>query len=262
MIKFWNGNKSAARQSYERALLQRCLAITAQEYGDEALSVDDIDLPLAEQEGDVFNQGTDILVTVAGNAKFAGKEKLIIKEDISKGLLGYRVLLFNKALTHHFSSISMMADLQHRVIGVPNTWVDAQLFRANGFMVNEKGLFEELFPLLQSHDFEYTALGANEVLQICEDMKASDYDVVIDQTCLLYYPYPIVFYVNPARPELARRVSKGLALLKANGGFDQLFNEHHLAIIEQLKLSNRQVFSLTNPALPSYFAGFSPELTF
>lgn len=264
MITFWNGNKSQARKAYELALLELCLSLSPAENINEheQITEDLTDLPLAEQEGAVFEMGADVLVTVAGNSKFADKEKIVIEQDISKGLLGYRLLIVRAEQRSEFTHLNEKAELQSKSIGIPATWVDANLFRHNNFNVCEQGLFEELFEQLASKAFDYSALGANEIEQVCIDMNAKAFNIVIEPKLMLYYPYPLTFYVNKRKPTLAQRIEKGLLLAKANGAFDALFEEFHGDIIKHLALAKRAVFQLENPALPEFFKHFKPELSF
>jgi len=159
-IYFWNGNKSPARQFYETALLQACLKATDNEYGSVEVRIDNTDYPCADDEANIFLNGADILVTVAGNVKFINKQKLVIPHPLTKGLLGY--------------------------------------------------------------------------------------------------PFPLVFYVNPAKSSLAERVKKGLNKIIANDEFETLFGHYHGDVMQRLNLRKREIFTLTNPLLPiemSHFCG-------
>ena len=62
-INFWNGNKSHPRQSFETELLQAILIETEAQYGEFRLNIDNTDYPDAKDEGHIFDNGADILVT-------------------------------------------------------------------------------------------------------------------------------------------------------------------------------------------------------
>ena len=103
MINFWNGNKSPARQAYELELLQTIL--NTQSLPANLITNDVTNYPNAEDEGDIFNQGADLLVTVAGNKKFDGKASIKLKQPLCRGLLGYRILIIRQQDKNKFTNI-------------------------------------------------------------------------------------------------------------------------------------------------------------
>jgi len=259
-VDFWNGNKSAARQNYELALLQACLYVTNQEYGSVKVRVDNTDYPRAEDEANIFNRGADILVTVAGNVKFKNIQKRVISQPLTKGLLGYRLLLVRDESLAIFSQIKKPSQLKALSIGIPQTWADAELFRHNQYRVIEKGTLNDLFFLLKNGTFDYVALGVNEIEEIVKQRVVSLDGISIEPSLMLYYPFPLVFYVTPTNSSLAQRVKKGLKTIIASGEFEELFELHHGDVVQRLNLQNREVFTLNNPALPIEMSHFSGSL--
>jgi hypothetical protein len=259
-LYFWNGNKSPARQSYETALLQACLKAANNEYDSVQLRVDNTDYPSADDEANIFASGADILVTVAGNVKFKNKQKLSIPQPLTKGLLGYRLLLVRDESLTKFAQISTPQQLQALSIGIPQTWADADLFRHNRYQVIEQGSLDDLFLLLKNGTFDYVALGVNEVEEIFKHRVVSIGGISIEPSLMLYYPFPLVFYVNPCNPVLAERIEKGLKLIVTSGEHDRLFSHHHGDVAKRLNLKNRKIFTLDNPMLPPDMADFSANL--
>jgi hypothetical protein len=259
-IHFWNGNKSRARQSYETALLHACLDVTNEEYSSVQLRVDNTDYPSADDEANIFANGADILVTVAGNVKFKDKQKLVISQPLTKGLLGYRLLLVRDESLTKFAQITEPQQLQALSIGIPETWADAALFRHNQYKVVEQGTLDDLFHSLKNGTFDYVALGVNEIEEIFNHSVASMGGISIEPSLMLYYPFPLVFYVNPSNPVLAERVEKGLKLIASNSEHETLFSHHHGDVAQRLNLRNRKMLTLTNPILPSEMTGFLASL--
>jgi hypothetical protein len=259
-VVFWNGNKSSARQSYETALLQACLKATNEEYGSVCVRVDNTDYPSAEDEANIFASGADILVTVAGNVKFQNKQKIVSGQPLTKGLLGYRLLLVRDQSLSKFAQIKQPRQLQQLSIGIPETWADADLFRHNRYKVIEQGTLDNLFLLLKNGTFDYVALGVNEIEEIFKHRALPIGGISIEPSLMLYYPFPLVFYVNPCNPVLAERIEKGLKLIAINGEHATLFSHHHGDVAQRLNLQNRQRFNLTNPMLPQNMADFSASL--
>ena len=259
-MNFWNGNKSPIRQDYELDILHCLLTATEKEFGQFTLHNDVTDYPLAKDEGNVFNIGTGILVTVAGNTKFAQHKKIVIPQAISKGLLGYRLLIIKQDKRDKFQQINTAKQMQQLTAGIPATWADADLFRANNYTVCEKGVFSEIFQRLKNNDCDYVALGANEIEQAFTEMAEPLGDLIIEPSLMLYYPFPLVFYLNPQQVELAARVKVGLQYIINNGQLDAIFQQYNSNIVDRLRLKQRKIFNLNNPILPQTMDNFSSSL--
>lgn len=257
-IKFWNGNKTQSRQDYEREVLQAALDATQGAY---VLDESRADYPRAEEEAAVFREkGFHIFGTVAGNQKLAQEEKVLIPAPLMKGLLGYRILIIRTADAKKFARIKSASALKQLRMGIPATWADAGLFRHNGYPVVEKGSFDELFTRLERGEFDYVTFGANEVASVFAERAAHSGKLMIEPSLLVYYPFPLVFYVSPVQPELARRVSDGLEQISKNGVLDKIFNRYYGDTLAQLGLPKRTRISLENPILPLEMADFAPAL--
>lgn len=261
VVKLWNGNKTSARQEYERAVLTAAMEITQAEYGDWQLQEDVRDLPTAADEAGVFRiQKFDVFGTVAGNPKLAKEAKKLIPIPIMEGLLGYRVLIVRADEQARFSAVNSAEDLQALRLGIPATWADAELFRKNGYAVVENGSFDELFARQLAGEFDYASFGANEIHRVFSERATPVGELAIEDSLLLYYPFPVVFYVNPIKTKLAERLTKGLQELTKNGELQRLFLHHHADLIPQLRLRERTLITLTNPLLPAELAHFQSQL--
>jgi hypothetical protein len=259
-VRFWNGNKTCARQDYELALLDACLRVTQEQEGLYSLLADNTDYPDPEDEGNVFECACDVLVTVAGNVKFTNKQKIVIKQPLAKGLLGHRLLIVRNESLPMFQSLKTLKELQTLSIGIPATWADAELFRQNDFKVVERGTREDIFIRLQNKEFDFIALGANEIEDVFAQYVEALKDMSIEASLMIYYPFPLVFYVNPENPDLAKRLETGLSALMQNGQYDRLFRAHHGDVVERLNLKRRKIFSLHNALLPTDMSTISASL--
>jgi hypothetical protein len=257
MVNFWNGNKSPARQAYEWDVLK--LALSSQGIDVSTLHNDLTDYPKAEDEGNVFNHGTDALVTVAGNTKFNQQDFYSPNIALCMGLLGFRVLIIRKQDQEKFAN-STELDLKALKAGIPATWADANLFRSNQYSVYEKGTLDSIFEDLQLGLCDYVALGANEVQSIYEQFAAHIDGLVIEKKRVLYYPFPLVMYVHAAKKELCQTIEAGLEQIVANGELKQLFDQHYGAVVAAVELSKREKIELNNPELPLAFSDFNPGL--
>ncbi len=257
-MNFWNGNKSPVRQQYELDILKA--ALSSSNFNLAEINNDLTDYPKAEDEGNIFNHGCDALVTVAGNRKFLGIDKIIVEQPITKGLLGYRLLIIKKEKLATFKQVKTHQDLQCLTIGIPATWADADLFRSNNYQVIEEGLFEGIFERLNNNEFDYVALGANEIEQAYQSIKNKKYDLVIEPSLMLYYPFPLVFYVNKNNSKLAQIIENGLMAIAGNGELEKIFHRYYGDIVNRLYMKERLQITLDNPILPNTMQGYRSEL--
>ena len=144
--------------------------------------------------------------------------------------------------------------MQKLALGIPFSWADAALFRFNGYPVVEGGTYDELFDRLKSGEFDYVTLGANEIEEAFEARAFPVGGLSLEDSLLIYYPFPLLFYVNPDKPELAKRIEEGLDRIIENGAFDRLFNEQYGDLVTRLRLKERTTFRLKNPNLSEELA--------
>ncbi len=257
-VHFWNGNKSPTRRAYEKQLLSLCLKESG--VTDADIVIDEADYPNAEDEGNIFSNGCDVLVSVAGNQKFLGKRVAMIEIPVCRGVLGHRLLVIPQRHAEHFANLDSIQQLQQMNIGVPATWADADLFRYNGFNVLERGCLDDLFIRLLDKEFDYVALGANEIESIFEEFRGAETGLLMEKSLLIYYPLPLVFYVHPDRTDLISIIETGLTTAMSNGKHKSLFDIHHPNLVDRLALKTRSTFRLTNPYLPNSLKDFCPVL--
>lgn len=249
VIRFWSGNRSGARRAFEGEVLCALLEQTRHAFGDFEIAEDTADVVSAE-EARVFDEGThEVLVTVAGNPKFRALGPLVVPHAIDEGLLGSRVLIIREEDAAAFASVDGASALKGKTHGIPLSWADATILRANGFSVKEEGDFDDLFERLAQGRFDYTSLGAMEVLTEFRKRSAGIPGLMLEPELLLSYPMPLVFYVRPDLPELATRVETGLRAISQNGTFAAIFEAHYGHILEALGFSARRKIGLVNPLL-------------
>ena len=260
MVDLWNGNRSQIRQVYEKEVLTAVLQATEDDYGPWEMT-ESLDEYPGDDEALVFSEyGHDLFVTIAGNQKFSEDDMIVIPKPMTKNLLGYRVPIIREGDLDTFEGISTREDAQQLTNGIPETWSDAVIFRENGYQVAEEGDFDDIFERLETGRFDYTAFGANEVLSIYENRASKIDGLVIDQNIMFFYPFPLVFYVNPDLPDLADRVEVGMQRIIDSGELDTIFNSYYGDIVEKLNLADRTLFVLDNPLIPDEFRDLKPDL--
>ena len=250
-LKFWNGNKSTQRQLYEVTVLRRVLEASHSPYANANLTEDKTDYPNAADEGKIFLKGVDLCVTVAGNPKFRQGDYIPIMEPLMNGVLGHRLMIIREADAGDFAGISNISQLKNKIHGIPATWADAELFRDNGYQVNERGTLEEMFQRLKSEECDYVALGVNEIQGVFEQYAKQLGGLCIEQSLRLYYPYALVFYIHPENQHLAMSIEKGLHAIKQNGIFQTMFQSFFGDSLTKAALPQRRAIQLQNKQLPA-----------
>jgi hypothetical protein len=214
-----------------------------------------------EEESLVFSEKDhDLFVTIAGNQKFEDRDRIVVAHPIARNLLGYRIAIIRAEDTDRFASVETLEQARQLDHGIPATWSDAAVFRHNGFRVSEEGSFDDIFDRLAAGRFDYSAYGVNEVLGVYANRASLRKDLVIDDELLFFYPFPLVFYINPTRPDLAERLTRGLQAITDSGELDTIFGRHYGNIVEELELGKRRLFVLENPLIPEQFRDLSPDL--
>jgi hypothetical protein len=260
VINIWVGSRTEARRVHEREVLEAALEVTKEEYGAWIFEEYDEDYH-GDRESRAFKEyGHDIFVTTAGNKKLEDEEKIIIHKAIMDGVLGFRVLIIRAEDREKFARIETEAELKKLRVGIPDTWSDAEIFRHNGYNVIERGTYDDMFERLHDDEYDFTALGANEVEGVFADRSDAVEGLVLVDQLLIYYPFPLLFYVNPDMPELAERIQKGMSMITEDGTLDRIFQKHNAELIEALRLSERTIFKLESPLLPEEMVGYESTL--
>lgn len=140
---------------------------------------------------------------------------------------------------------------QQLIFGLNSQWADLPIMRANGFTVETSLSYEKLFAMLTAGRFDAFPRGLNEAARELEERKKSYPQLAVEQTCALFFPYPVYFWVSRDNAALAQRIERGLKLALADGSFRQLFESYHATEIATLAKDKRQVIRLANPVLPA-----------
>ncbi|MBA6390418.1 transporter substrate-binding domain-containing protein [Colwellia sp. BRX10-3] len=247
-VSFWNGNKTPSRQLYEQQVLQAALSAAGVK---TSIDIDERNLSISEEASVFSKQLFDVFATVQGNPKLNTENKILIAKPIMQGLLGQRLLIIRKTDSARFDAIKQTDEMKKMRSGIPTGWADVTLFKANQYNTVEIGNFETIFHYLVNNDFDYLALGANEIEQVYQQADLEKLDLTIAPTLMLRYNFPVVFYVNPNNPELAKHLNTGLELIIKNGSLKAMFDQHFGHLYSRLHLADRISFELKNPLIKS-----------
>ena len=175
---------------------------------------------------------------------------LPIRIPIRKGLLGYRIFLIKKEDQKIFSNIQTVEQLKQLTVGQGHIWNDVIVFKENDFSIVTGPNYEGLFRMLLKGRFDYFSRGVNEAPSEYESRKEMYPNLAIEDSILLYYPWPKYFFTSKKNIKLAQRIEQGLNMMIEDGSFDALFLKYHKEDIERVNLKDRKLFRINNPLLP------------
>lgn len=255
--RYWDWGRTPRRDDYQVAVLTLALENTVAAYGPFSVTrvTDPMSTARVHREahtGQLLNIHAGPWRDVAADPP--KQRNIRVDIPIMSGLLGYRALVVRKESMAVFKAIQEAAQLRQRVAGTGRGWVDAIIFRHNGYRVDDSGNVETLADMLVHKRFDYLPLSVIEADAVLTPQLA------IVPELVLYYPLPTLFYVSAGEPLLAERLEKGLAIAKRDGTLDELTARHFQKEIKQLKASTTRCLVLANPTLPKSYAAAPPTL--
>lgn len=172
----------------------------------------------------------------------ANAEVIPLPIDILRGLLGYRVCLFNinsntfLKLEDTFNTGS----LGFVKIAQEEAWSDVEIYRNNDIEPVLAPNVSSLFDMLGFKRYDCLPLGVNEIDFIYNEKKARYPFLRIDTRLLIYYDFSKYLYVSKTQSLLAKRFQLGLTQMRKSGEFDQLFMQYHPEDTFSLNLRSRK----------------------
>lgn len=235
-----------AHYRYRYQFIDRALELTREEFGDYQYK------PFSSQSTSVryaqlLSEGSQLnLLWASPGTPISQANVVVIPIDILKGLLGYRACLINKNELPGLDFVTDRASFEKIKFGQAQ-WPDREVYKLNHLQEVDAPSFDALFKMLSAQRFDCIPLGIDEVEQIYLDKKVEYPFLAIDSHLLIYYHYPVYFYVSKKAPELAQRLKLGLEKMQANGEFNQLFVRYHAEHLARLNLKKRKLICLKSP---------------
>lgn len=247
IVKYYQPETGLSTLVYQIRIIKEALEITRPEYGGYELKPYGLARSSKRQaalvsEGKLLN-----LLSASPGTAIAKADVIPVKIDILRGLLGYRICLVNAARAPDLSNTVDATTLGHVRIGQGLDWSDLDIYKHNNIYPIEGPNLESLYPMLGFHRFDCLALGASEVVFKYHEQQKQFPFLAIEPNLLIYYEFPIYFYVSKQVPELAKRLQIGLTKLEMSGRFSQLFNQYHAQDLTSLNLRARRVICLKSP---------------
>ncbi|WP_025565228.1 transporter substrate-binding domain-containing protein [Psychromonas sp. SP041] len=227
-------------------ILNQALDITKEEYGDyEIVSSIPMEQRRAISKLSKKHKG-ELDIAHFASSESREKSAIAVRIPLLEGLLGYRVCLIRKNHQYKFFNINNMQDFidKNITIGQQQDWLDTKILKNNGLNVQTSYKYSLLFRQLEKQRFDCFLRGINEIGDELELQKNSN--LVVENNLLFHYPFPLFFFVNGDRPDLAERLTVGLTSLQEKGVLTQLLEDYFKDKLEALHLNTRKVFHLEN----------------
>ena len=228
---------------YIKTLLSLALAQTDNQYGPVIL-VPDARVVSQEQQFEELTLGLTAITWSITTIK-REQQHIAVRVPLTAGLFGYRVMLVREN-DERFAQPLSIATLKALTAIQGTGWPDNSILTYNGFQLIADS-YDETFERLSDGSADYFPRAAHEVFEELA-MRASR-DLVIASHITLQYDNPMFFFVSKRKPELARRLEKGLAILAANGDLFRLLTSQHFYIRARNLLAGRALIRLENPLL-------------
>lgn len=243
-----------ARQKYPAALLNLVLEKTGVRYE----MVPSMRIKYQSKALRQLSENIEVNVVWSMTDRQREKDLLPIRIPITKGLIGWRVLLTHKDKPFYSKPVKSLADLlvYSPVQGID--WPDTKILQANGFNVLGAQNHEEAANLLSRKQADFYPRSVIEVLDELAQAGA-DPDIKLKHGIALQYKAAMYFFVNKNNLTLAHLLEVGLERAIADGSFDELFYKHFGDMLKTLSLEDITYFELDNQLLPPLTPVLEPK---
>ena len=147
-----------------------------------------------------------------------------IKVPLFKGYIGKRALVTRQLFLNRFADIKSKEQLKGFTAIQGHDWPDTKILAYNDLSVRPFANYQAMFNIVLTGRVDYFPRSFIEVSSELKEVNKQALVIVPN----LYISYPSAFYyfVAKHKPELAKKLSDGLAIMQMNGSFDELFNQY------------------------------------
>jgi hypothetical protein len=255
-FRYWDWGATPKRDDYQFALLTLALDKTVKDYGPYRLSrvVRSYSTSRLRREinrGEVVNLHAGPWRPLETREDKLPERSLRVNISLFKDLLGYRKLLIRRADLERFKRIRHADDLKKLIVGQANGWVDVDIYRHNGYAVNDTPTPASLFDMLARKRIDYIPISITDVDTALKLRPELAGELMLLPDITLHFALPIIFYVNIHEPQMAERLEKGLHLARQDGSFERLFQASFADELRLIREGSARRFMLVNPFVPN-----------
>ena len=179
------------------------------------------------------------------------KQFYAVKIPLMKGLLGYRVSIIKKPNLSTFTTISEK-DFKQKIACQASHWPDTKILDYNQYKINPVVHYNVMFEMVSKNRCDYFPRAIFEGYGELEVAQKKFDDLIILDDVLLYYPFPIYFFVNKENAALGHIIENGLEQMIDSGELDTFMRNHYVTshAFPMEKWKSKRIFHLENPFLP------------
>jgi len=236
--------------NYFVTLLQMMLDKTEVEYG-----LTKVTHVVRMEQGRAFyelKRGEIIDVYWAGTSIDREEEYAAIRIPLLKGLLGYRLSIIRDDLQAKFQAINNLGDLRKYTACQGRHWPDSDILESAGINVRRGPIYELMFGQLAAGRCDFFPRGIHEGGPEFIARREKYPNLRLFTDTIVYYPFPMYFFVRKGNVELAKRLEMGLERAIDSGEFDQLLEKHPITskLFPLSQWGEKNIIEISNPLLP------------
>lgn len=250
VIRHYNQGYTPLLRLYLTDVLKLTLEKTTSEYGAFELQyfTESMSANRSKLEAEK-GMHIDLLFSPHWRGHYVDQSKVIAVEfPVLNGMLGLRNLITTEETKAQLDNLDTMEEFKQLVAGM-GPWIDAEILVNNQIKVMEAQTFEALFPMLVHRRFDYITLSMLDAHTALTTRKIAFPGLVLNREISVFYPLPFYLYVNANKPELAKRLKKGVDIALADGSIDSLFSQHFFYVRPELQSKKRKLVVLHNPLI-------------
>lgn len=179
----------------------------------------------AEQE---LKSGGKLDIYWLGASKANTKGLRAIHYPTTKGLIGYRKFLINKASKAKLDKVQSTEMLSQLTACQGSHWPDTRILGQASLPVVTSTDYETLFKLLDRGRCDYFPRGYHDFLGELETRQGLYPNLMQYDRIMLHYPYAVYFYTSVENEALARSMEKGLERMFRSGDMERFMQLHPL----------------------------------
>lgn len=252
MVYVLNGPQSPAdhRYDFHWEILKTALERTVAKHGPYRIEKSAA-MSEARQTQELQDATGKLTVMYLGTSPELERDLIPVRIPVDKNLSGYFVLLIRSENAAKFRDAQTLEGLKKFTFGLGVDWLDNLVYEHNGLRVTKGSEYDGLFEMLLNSRFDAFPRSGVEVMQEYTQRRAAMPDLFIEETLLIYYPWPMYFWFskNAEGLRLSARAAEGMWSMIEDGTYNKIFEKHFHDDIERLNLKKRKLIELKNPRL-------------
>lgn len=236
---------SDGHANYFVRLLEESLKSIQQPYQIEYVK----DIPARRMWSMLGRGDINLFYGMQSTDKRRSKQLVEVRNGLTNGLIGQRVLLIRRSDMDVFARVQSVADLKETgmIAGFGAGWRDATVWKAAGLPLYEHAApWPTIYGMVAAGNrhIDYLPRGVNEVLEEARQHP----ELVVEKRLLLVYPGDFAFYLSSSASGYRPVIERALRAAEASGLKARLLEEAFGADLKALNLKRRLRLQLSGPA--------------